>query len=270
VIVHQSDLASYNRCGEQHRRQLNGSQGKQLSATSYGSVMHHALHTLERTRDLDLALNTFVHYWHPLNIDAICPPVEEWIGRQSYGGLQKQGTELLKRYWDLKQYDDVEEVLALEIPFVVPVGDDLFAGTIDRLAVRKVRGRLTLCIDDWKSGRKKTYLKHNLQHVAYSWATTRPEFWLGNPEQYTEGFGEQGQALFDRFAGVPRQGFWIDVSGTTPKWNDCGVKERRDYARFLYAFDHYTRARRAEIFPLALEGEVCEYCPFRDTCPEGL
>lgn len=272
MIIHQSDLQSMQRCGEQHRRQLGGDRGKQLSATAYGSVLHHALHTLERERDLQLAINTFEHYWHPLNIEMICEPVEEWIARQSYGGLARQGVELLKRYWDLKQYDETDEVLALEIPFVVPIGDTghELAGTIDRLTIRPFRKKQCVCVDDWKSGKKKSYLKHNVQHIAYSYATTRPEFWLGNPKHHTEGFGEHGPALMEQYARYPRRGFWIDCSGTTPKWNDCGEKTRRDYDRFFHAVDTYVRARENNIFMLNIAGEVCEYCPFRETCPEGI
>lgn len=272
IIVHQSDITSMNRCGEQHRRQINGQDGKQLSVTAYGSVIHHALHTLERTRDLDVAINTFEHYWHPVNIEAICRPVDEWIMRQSYGQLNARGVELLKRYWDLKQYDDLEDVLALEMPFVVELPNGhLFGGTIDRLALRKIRGRLYLCIDDWKSGKKKTYLQHNVQHIGYAWATTRPEFWVGSAEHHTEGFGPvQGAQLYDQLANVPRRGYWIDVSDTTPKWNDCATKTERDYRRFLLAADQYIRMREAQIFPLAVTGDVCQFCPFRDDCPEEI
>lgn len=272
MLIHQSDLTSMNRCGEAHRRERSGQRGKVLSATSYGTVIHHALHTLERHRDLDLAIDTFTHYWHPLNIGEIAEPVEVWIARQSYGGLRTQGIELLKRYWDLKAYDDTEQVLGLEISFVVPIGNTghHLAGTIDRLAVRKHRGRHTVCCDDWKSGKKKSYLQHNLQHVAYSYATTRPEFWLGNPEYVTDGFGAQGRELMEAYAKLPRQGYWIDCSSTSPKWNDCGVKSERDYQRFFLAVDHYARMVESEIFPLNIAGEVCEYCTFRDDCPEGL
>jgi hypothetical protein len=271
VLIHQSDLSAMNRCGEQHRRSLAGHPSKQLSATAYGSVIHHALHTLERTRDLELALNTFEHYWHPNNIDAICEPVQEWIARHSYSGLLRQGLELLKRYWDLKAYDD-ETVLALEIPFVVPIGDTghHLAGTIDRLAVRSYQRKPYLCVDDWKSGRKKTYLKYNLQHIAYSYATTQPEFWLGNPEYLTEGWGAQGQTFLDAYGKYPRRGFWIDCSTAQPHWNDCGIKDEQDYQRFFRGVRNYAAMREREIFPLAIEGEVCQFCSYRDDCPEGV
>jgi hypothetical protein len=271
VIIHQSDLKSYVRCAEQHRRQLNGERGKQLSATAFGSVMHHALHTLERTRDLDLALNTFEHYWHPLNIDVICEPVEEWIAKQTFSGLLRKGQETIRRYWDLKRYDD-EEVLALEVPFVVPIEGTPhhLAGTIDRLSLRHYKRQLHVCIDDWKTGKKPTFLKHNIQFTAYGYAATRPEFWLGSPEHLTEGFGEvRGRELFDRLVGAPIHGWWINVMGG-PDWIDAGLRGPRDFKRFFHAVDQYVRAREAEIFPLNIDGQVCEYCPFRDDCPEGI
>lgn len=278
MIIHQSDLKSYTRCAEQHRRQLNGQQGKQLSATAFGSVMHHALHTLERHRDVDLAVSTFEHYWHPLNIDVICEPVEVWIARQSYSTLLQKGRETIRRYWDLKRYDD-EEVLALEFPFVVPIQGTWdaelgkpheLAGTIDRLSLRFYQRKLHVCVDDWKTGKKPSYLKHNIQFTAYGYATTRPEFWLGNPAHLTEGFGEdRGAALHARLTGAPRQGWWINVMGG-PDWLNAGVRGERDYARFFHAVDQYARARKHEIFPLNIDGQVCEYCPFRDDCPEGI
>jgi hypothetical protein len=277
VIIHQSDIKSFNRCAEAHRRQLNGERGKQLSATAFGSVMHHALHTLERHRDLDLALSTFEHYWHPHNIDQICEPVEEWIARQSHGGLRKKGLETIRRYWDLKRFDD-EEVLALEVPFVVPIigtwdADEgrthFLAGTIDRLSVRHYNRKETVCVDDWKTGKKPSYLKHNLQFSAYAYATTLPDFWVGSAEHMTEGFGlARGAELDARFKKAPRKGWWINVMGG-PDWIDAGVRTEWDYKRFAHAAQQYANARKAQIFPLNVDGEVCQYCPFRDNCPEG-
>lgn len=276
--IHQSDLKSYARCGEQHRRQLNGERGQQLSRTAYGSVMHHALHTLERTRDLQLALSTFEHYWHPLNIEAICEPVDIWIARDSYNSMLRQGLETIKRYWDLKQYDD-EEVLALEIPFAVPLrgtqdvetGEPhVLLGTIDRLSLRHYQRKLHVCIDDWKSGKKATYLQHNIQFTAYAYATTQLLFWTGWPEYMTEGFGDvRGHELYARLDRHPRRGWWIEVAGS-PKWSDAGLRTDRDYRRLFHSVDHYVRARQNNIFPLNIDGSTCMFCPFRDDCPEGI
>lgn len=275
--IHQSDLKSFTRCGEQHRRQLGGEQGPQLSATAFGSVMHHALHVLERERDVELAVNTFDHYWHPLNIDQICSPVEEWIANQSYGTLRQKGIETLRRYWDLKAYDD-EEVLALEIPFAVEIpetwDDELgephvLLGTIDRLAVRYYRRQMHLCIDDWKTGKKPNYLRHNIQFGAYCFATTQRTFWQGNPAYYTEGFGsERGAELYTRFGlhATPRHGWWINVMGG-PHWIDAGLRTDLDYRRFFHAVNQYAKARQHGIFPLSIEGDVCRFCSFNTDCP---
>lgn len=266
------------RCGEQHRRQLNGDRGQQLSATAYGSVMHHALHTLERTRDLDLALNTFSHYWHPLNIDTVCEPVEIWIGRDSYGALLAKGLDTIKKYWDLKRYDD-EEVLALEIPFVVDLPGTMdretgkphqLAGTIDRLSLRYYKRQLHVCIDDWKTGKKASYLRHNIQFTGYGYATTQRAFWVGSPEHYTEGFGEaRGEELMRRLQDAPRHGWWIDIKQGI-SWTDAGLREQRDYQRFFRSVDVYVRARQNDIFQLNIDGTTCQFCTFRDDCPEGI
>ena len=282
-MIHQSDLKSMARCGEQHRRQLAGERGHQLSATAFGSVMHHALHTLERHRDLALATNTFEHYWHPLNIDEICEPVDVWIRGQSFGTLRNKGIETLKRYWDLKRYDD-EEVLALEFPFVVELdgtwdpdeeAPHRLAGTVDRLAVRYYRREMHVCIDDWKTGKKPVYLKHNVQFSAYGYASTRQEFWTGHDNAdalgLPDGFGEErGYELYRRLENAPRHGWWINVMGG-PDWIDAGVRNQaRDYRRLLHSVDQYVRARKARIFQLNIDGSTCEFCPFRDTCPEGI
>lgn len=279
MIVHQSDLKSYTRCGELHRRQQNGERGDQLSRTAYGSVMHHALHTLERTRDVELAKRTFEHYWHPLNIDDLCPPVDIWLGKDSWGVMLRRGLVTIEKYWELKAFDE-EEVLALEIPFVVPLpgtwDQELgephqLAGTIDRLALRYYKRELHVCLDDWKSGKKGTYLKHNLQFTAYALATTQREFWIGNPKHYTEGFGEaRGDQLMRRVKHAPRHGWWIEVGGGTPRWNDAGLRGARDYARFNHAVDNYVRAVQHDIYPLSYDGSVCQFCPFRDDCPQGI
>jgi hypothetical protein len=258
---------------------MNGEQGKQLSATAFGSVMHNALHNLERHRDLGLALQTFEYYWHPLNIDQICTPVEEWIMGHSYSKLLAKGRETLKRYWDLKQYDD-EEVLALEFPFIVPIDgtwdEDLnkpheLAGTVDRLAVRHYKRQLQVCIDDWKTGQKPRYLRHNIQFSAYAYASTQQEFWTGWEDQtWPDGFGEdRGWELYKRFADAPRHGWWINVNGG-PDWLDAGLRDERDYYRFKHSVNTYVKAVKGGIFPLNIDGSTCAFCPFRDDCPEGL
>lgn len=158
MIVHASDIKSFGRCPQAWHLERLGYPRKQLSATAYGSVMHQAIHVLERTGDLDKAIDTFKHYWSPANIEAICAPVDIWIRRDTYGSLASRGAETLRRFHDLLQYDD-SELLALEYEFVVPMHGTvdrrtgqphLLGGTLDRLALRRYKGQLTVCVDDYK------------------------------------------------------------------------------------------------------------------------
>lgn len=164
-IIHQSDLQSWNRCPRElyYERTLGGEFSTQNSGSAFGTVLHHAMHVLERERDLDGAIKTFLYYWHPLNIEALCPPVptEGWLPMHHYGELRKRGVDTLRKYTDVLRHDD-HELLALEYEFVVPLrgvefnGRSVFlAGTADRLAVRWYRQRETLCIDDFKTGKQK-------------------------------------------------------------------------------------------------------------------
>jgi hypothetical protein len=294
-VVHQSDLSSWNYCPARTGFELAGFPQKQNSALSYGTVLHHAMHVLERFKDLDKAIETFLFYWHPLNIDELCPPVpaDGWIGRDSYGELRKRGVDTLRKYADYLRHDD-HELLGLEYSFAVPVrGLELdgrpvvLAGTIDRLAVRWFRQRETLMVDDFKTGAQKWNLRHNIQGTAYSYATWQPEFWTGtkaftglrldgNPKDYdaTSGFDDQhplnerfhtrATELIDRFATAPRRFTWINLKSF--KLVDGGYRGPQDFERMKTGISTVLRSAHASIFPLRIDGETCRYCPFRAEC----
>lgn len=293
MLLHQSDLAAYARCPAQYGYKRAGWPDKVNSASAYGSVVHHALHALERDlalarQDMDphspeytralreateRAVRTFVHYWNPLNIEAITEPVppDGWLPRQGYNEMRQRGVDTIMKYADLIRYDD-HELLGLEYGFVVPVpgtwDEDLgephlLGGSIDRLATRHYSRRLVVAVDDYKTGREQTYLRHNLQFTAYLMATTLPEFWTGYRGE--DGFGqERGMELYERFRGAGRRGTWINLR--TFKFQDAGWRGPKDYARFALAVDQLAAAVKADIFPLTISGEACKYCPFRDNC----
>lgn len=273
MIIHQSDIQSLSRCPEQYRLSRAGFPRRQLSATAYGSVMHHALHAGARMgNDVKVALETFEYYWHPLHIEQICEPVDTWLPRDSYASLRAHGIESIKKFFDLIRDDDAE-LLALEFEFMVPMDgvvdpEDgstvVLAGTVDRLAADRYRRKPILRFDDLKTGKRKTYLRHNVQGTAYAYASTQPEFWMGWPEMHTDGFGDEGQEMYLRYAGAARKFNWIDLKDMA--FVNGGWRGPKDYERLKYAAQQLVNSIRLNVFPLSLDGEVCTFCDFRDHC----
>jgi ATP-dependent helicase/DNAse subunit B len=280
AIIHQSGLSTWNRCPHAYMLAKQGQRQRQSSAMAYGSVMHYALETFERLRfttgvkfadAVEAATQTFTHYWHPANIEAICPPVDMWYPRQTYNDMRIKGIEAIKAYSGLMRYDD-HELLATEFSFQVPIfgtwdyeleAEHVLAGTIDRLAVRHYAGVETVCVDDYKTGAEYRFLRQNLQFTAYCYATTRMDFWIGYGGE--DGFGvERGSALYQRFLKAPRRGTWINMR--TVKFQDAGWRGPDDYTRFALAVEQQQASEKADIFPLSISGEHCQYCEFKDIC----
>lgn len=280
AVYHQSDLSAWSRCAAQYGYQRAGLPSKTNSAAAYGSVMHHSLEVLERALHegvtfedaLQRSLETFAHYWNPLNIDAICAPVppDGWLPMQGYSVLRSKGLATIRQYADLIRYDD-HELLATEYPFIVPIDgtwdDDegqphWLAGSIDRLAARHYLRQLVLCVDDFKTGKEYVGLRHNIQFTAYCYASTKREFWVGARGE--DGFGERGEQMFQRFDGKGRRGTWINLK--TIKFQDAGWRGPIDYSRFALAVTQMHASRQADIYPLSINGSVCKYCDFRSVC----
>lgn len=281
IILHQSDLAAWTRCPAQYGYRLAGLPDKSNSASAYGSVVHHALNVFERHRANGMpireasqrAVETFLYYWHPAHISAICDPVpaDGWLPRQNYSELRQRGINALHSYADLIRYDD-HELLATEFGFLVDIEGTFdedtgkphqLAGSIDRLAARHYARKLTLCVDDYKTGKEQKFLRHNMQFSAYCYATTRQEFWTGNGGE--DGFGQQrGMELFERFVSAARRGTWINMR--TFKFQDAGFRAAKDYQRFQLAVSQIALSVQSDIFPLTISGEACTFCPYRDIC----
>lgn len=282
AIVHQSDLSSWARCPASFGYQRAGLPRKQLSATAYGSVIHHALQVFERARHndglsyqqaVDLAVETFVYYWNPLNISEICEPVDEWIARDTMQGLHRKGIETLRAWCEMIR-DSQEELLATEYSFIVPIDGTwdydlgephVLAGSIDRFSLKYLKRTLVVETSDYKSGREYKYLRHNLQFTAYSYATTKREFWVGWRGE--DGFGpDRGEELHQRTLGLARHGTWINLKKSPPEMQDAGYRGPQDYARFAVAVDQVMASIAADIFPLQLKGDVCEFCEYQRVC----
>lgn len=283
MIIRQSDLASYARCPQQKHLYDEAREGRvkrpsNLSGTVYGTVMHHALQTLERLHSegnpdtLAIAKSTFVHYWMPEGIvdlgnlgghPELVHGIDEWLPRQSYGGLRIKGLRCLDDYYELLR-TDTGKLLALELDFLVDVdlseygiGHHQVKGTLDRLALRKYQKSWYLSIEDFKTGKQQTYLRYNNQFTVYSWASLQPDFWLP--------WGADANDRWQEFLPLARRGRWFNVSENKP--HDAGWRAEADYSRMKLALAEYVKANNHDVFPLSLSGATCLYCDFRDgTC----
>lgn len=298
VVVHQSDLQSYNYCPKRawFERQPDAPP-RQLSRTAYGTVIHAALQVLELAlaegasidQASQRALQCFEYYWHPLHIEELTDPIpsDGWMMKDSYGSLLRAGRNSLNQYAILRE-GDPQEVLALEYDFHVPMRDEhgretgiWLAGQVDKLAVRWKRSKAYLSIEDYKSGKPKWGLRYNIQGTVYAYASLQPEFWHGGTRQLTRigganahyesrGFGPRSQQMQDRFADTARGFRWISLHNGDAKTSDGGFRAANDYARMREAVTELVRMDEANIHPLRIDGETCEWCPYRNVCGGGV
>jgi hypothetical protein len=308
-IISVSALNAWARCQMQKfyedraRRDPEAPQGESLSITTYGSVMHVAMHAMERALSegredaLALGLRTFEYYWQPENLDQLGLKITVWLRAQTWEGLLERGKLALRDSYELLRKDD-SHVLALEYGFAVPLEINgrlhTLHGYIDRLSIKKHQRKPYLSIDDYKAGKKPAWLRYYQQFSAYSLATTKPEFWTGwddaglSGEHYRHGglehfdeeiterietsFSNWGYRLHSGSAShgeqvlplASRRGRWISLNEVG--FSDAGWRTARDFARFELAIDAYVRAREAGIYSLNLSGDTCTFCAFRAIC----
>jgi len=287
-----SQLSAFERCPTQYRfERVEGRPGEALSATVYGTVTHHAVHTFERTvhelmdQGLDIyaalerakqrALDTFDYYWHPKHLNEVAgvQQIDVWIGygayRDTYGLLRQKGFDAIEKYAEMWRADK-HQLLSLEHPFEVPVVGTIdeitgephtISGYVDRLGLRWKNRNPILDTDDWKTGRKKAYLRHHIGLTVYSYASTQVEFWKPFEAQ-----GVSAEEMHERFAALPRHTVWYDLKNFDRC--DGGYRSDRDYARLARAVSEMAKSVQAGIFPLRISGETCQYCPHRGYCPE--
>lgn len=297
-IIRQSDISSWAYCQlrkfyeDSARRDPNADQPARLSATQFGSVVHFAVMQMEKAHHegredaLQVGLTTFEYYWHPENIGAITEPVNEWLPRDTYGGLRERGQSLLRTYYGVFTKDD-SYLLGLEYEFAVPMTVNgrlhTLTGTVDRLSIRRHHLKPYISVDDLKTGKRPFYLRYNTQGGFYAYATTLPEFWTGWPDSGCEALDTFGDELIgsldDRFASwgyklhrgshwelplASRRFRWIDLKDI--KFVDGGWRVEQDYGRLALAVDAYVSACEAGVYAVNTVGEVCRYCSFRNTC----
>jgi hypothetical protein len=300
MVIRQSDLSAWMRCNLQKhyydvaKVDATAMQPKTLSRTVWGTVLHHVIQTMEDMQFnkmpevLETSLSTFEYYWKPENLDQVAEPIDEWMLRDTYGGLRDRARTVITQYYELLK-NDPSNLLALEYGFAVPLEVDgrvhTLVGTIDRLSLRMKYSRPYVSVDDWKSGKKPRWLRYSVQGTSYCYATTRPEFWqpptvLGTLQGFDDTTLAAIEAVFGRrrfklHEGSPEpakwtgelapRGFrWIDLS--EGKHSDGGYRDANDYERLRLAVSAYVRANEAQIFMPTMTGDTCQWCSFRDGC----
>lgn len=283
--IRQSDLAAFQRCAmQQHLYEEQevgtGKRGETLSATVFGTVVHYAVQVLEKLHHegredaLDVALATFAHYWMPENLPHLEPRgIDVWLPRQTYGGLRERGLRSIRDYFDYLRTDD-GILLALEHTFDVPIDVDgeehTLHGTADRLAIRFHYRKPYLSIEDFKTGRKPTYLNFATQFTVYSYASLQLPFWtefLANDdfEDLLQRLATKKLDLLptpSEWEVLKRRGRWIGLGEAGFQISDASWRNEHHYARLKVQLREYIKARRLEVRPLTVDGHVCTYCPF--------
>lgn len=286
--IRQSELSAFQRCAQQSKLYREAEQGgvprENLSTTVLGTVVHYVLMIMEqlhhqgREDALAVAESTFLHYWHPDNLSEIEPGgIDVWLPRTTYGGLRDRGLRGLRDYYATLVKDD-GILLALEHTFTVPIVIDdephELHGTVDRLALRFYKRKPILSIEDFKVGKKPTYLRYATQWTLYGYASRYWPFWEGfnaNPyiesdpfEELLRKLNQRGLDLFetkDNLPLVPRRGRWLSLTDGFSS-HDAGWRTEHDYARLEVHLREYIKARRHDVYPLTVDGHICTYCPF--------
>lgn len=99
-------------------------------------------------------------------------------------------------------------------------------------------------------------------NTTYTYATTCPEFWVGNGELDFPGL-PNGQALFDRFVDTPRRAIWFHIR--TQKEIDAGARVDEDFMRLYRVCHEISKAIKADIHVPKI-GDACGLCDFSSQC----
>lgn len=258
--IRQSDLKSWQRCPLAWRyRHIDGLPDSQGAAAVYGTVIHACVEYMEANADYDGALRLFEAMWSdPQAHLGEKGRIDHWeYGRTRAKGF-KEGPKALHDWWSLHQWD-TDIVLGREFTFNVPIGDGhILHGTVDKLVERQTSIGPVLTTVDFKTGKKPTYgyLADDLQFTAYSYATTRPEFWATMPN---------GGELYERYRDYPRRGEWIQMRGGVERM-DAGPRDETHYRRLIYACNAFAESVALRIFVPQISGETCRFCSYRDHC----
>ncbi len=229
---------------------------------AFGTAVHAGLQIYNQTQDTDKAIVHFLDLWdHPEKMDSV---PQWWPRNTSFGGLRKRGQEIIKDV-HLRTAWDSRMVLATEHRFLVPMGDHELTGYVDLLEVRRSgKGKDILRVVDYKTSSYQPNmgaLALDVQFTIYIYATTRPEFWLGNgPDFPPIDNGEWAQTMY---GDMPRRAIWYHLWGM--KEIDAGPRGEKDFERLYRVMDEVARASELGIYVPKI-GENCTLCDYQEPC----
>lgn len=256
VIVRQSTIKKYMECALRYKFEAEGAPREQSSALSFGTIIHDAVLVMETQGSLTAGVERFNQMWD--NLDQFDLAYDYLIPRNSHAGYRDMGNKILRDWWALIQWES-DIVLGREYNFSVPLGEHTLTGTVDKLALRPLKGGgYAVLLSDYKTSAKqptRDYLQHDIQFHAYCYATTQPEFWVNIPN---------GPELFERYKDAPRIGEWVHLR--TPRRIDAGERTQVHYNRLKYAVDQIELSVALGIFVPDISGASCEFCEFRKRC----
>lgn len=256
MLVRQSTIRQYMECALRYNFASQGAPREQSSAMSFGTVIHEAVLHMEVQGSLEAGLALFTLMWDDLDTHGL--GYDYLIPRNSHSGYRDLGHKILFDWWALIQWES-DIVLGREYQFSVPLGEHTLTGTADKVALRRLKGGvMAVLISDYKTGAKqptRDYLQHDIQFHAYSYATTRPEFWADIPH---------GAELFEQYRDAPRANEWVHLRST--KRIDAGFRSQVHYNRLKYAVDQIEQSAALGIFVPTISGSTCEFCEFRKVC----
>lgn len=263
MLIRQSMIKDWQKCPLLYRyKHVDGQAEEQSAASTYGSILHDCVLFLEVNQDLPGAVARFHRHWQDPSLLDPEYRIDYYLRGTNWRKYAESGPRLLKDWWSIIQWD-ADLTLAREYTFDVPIGDGhTLHGTVDKLALRFVPklDSYVLLVSDYKTNRKPPtydYLAEDLQFSAYTYATTRPEFWAGLP-------GGRGLDLMAQYRDLPRWGEWVQLTG--PKRMDAGERTQRHFNRVAMAVNEIARSVAHNIFVPTISGDSCRYCPFRKPC----
>lgn len=248
---------------------VDGLPGRQNAKASFGSIIHHCLELYERSgHDLRLVQDTFRDLWQ--NPDKLGVTPEYWPRMTTHGGLRMRGLQILEDFHELNHWDE-GQVLALEHPFLVPVGDHELTGFVDRLEIRRSgTGTDLLRIVDYKTNSRRpsaAELTMNIQFTVYDYASRQEGFWIGTDDPAFPPM-DNGAWWFETLADVPRRGIWAGL--WTGSEHDVGERTDEDFERMYRCIDEIARAEEAGIYVPDISGDTCGICDYVTQCRHAI